>query len=256
MIALAGSLYLSSTAAFAVIALAVGTRLLLLSRRTGEVPERLLGLGLMLTASFGYGLMIFALIGRQSAADPTAFGWSAISACGWALHDVGVVCQLAFVVAVFRPDERWARILACAMAALLWFSLVGFGATGGFLGGSSLSNWYWSGMVVIGTYQAWMAFESFRYWGMMRRRTRLGLADPLVANRFLLWGIAALCALAAIWTVNVPAFAGVALGSKQGVGLQAVSMFLASLFGTSTVATYWFTFFPPAWYRARLAATA
>lgn len=255
MIALAGSLYVISTAAFALIALAVGARLLLLSRRTGEYPERLLGVGIMLTASFGYGLLMFAVIGRQTAADPSAFGWTAITACGWALHDIGVVCQLAFVVAVFRPNERWARILACAMAALLWFSLAGFGATGGFLGGAILSNWYWAGFLVIGSYQAWMAFESFRYWAMMRRRTRLGLADPLVTNRFLLWGIAALCAVAAIWMVNLPAFAGVALGSKEAPGLQAVSLLLASLFGTTAVATYWFTFFPPAWYRERLAAT-
>jgi hypothetical protein len=34
-----------------------------------------------------------------------------------------------------------------------------------------------------------IAFESFRYWRMLRRRLRLGLADPVVTNRFLLWGI-------------------------------------------------------------------
>jgi hypothetical protein len=256
MIALATSLYLVSTAAFAAIALVVGARLVLLSLRTGEHPERLLGLGVMLTAALGYGCMMIGVIGRQGAADPSAFGWTAITGLGWALHDLGVVCQLAFVVAVFRPDERWARVLACGMAALLWFSLAGFGATGGFRAGAVLSNWYWAGFLVIGSYQGWMALESFRYWGMMRRRTRLGLADPLVTNRFLLWGVAALCALAAIWTVNIPGFAGVALGSDQAPGLQAMSMLLAAVFGTTTVATYWFTFFPPGWYRERLAATA
>ena len=35
----------------------------------------------------------------------------------------------------------------------------------------------------------WGAAESLRYFSMMRRRAKLGLADPLVTNRFLLWGL-------------------------------------------------------------------
>ena len=35
----------------------------------------------------------------------------------------------------------------------------------------------------------WGAVESLRYYALMRRRLRLGLADPLVTNRFLLWGL-------------------------------------------------------------------
>ena len=30
--------------------------------------------------------------------------------------------------------------------------------------------------------------ESFRQHGMMKQRVRLGLADPAVAGRFMLWG--------------------------------------------------------------------
>jgi hypothetical protein len=35
------------------------------------------------------------------------------------------------------------------------------------------------------------SIEALRYWSMLRRRMRLGLADAVVANRFFLWGIAA-----------------------------------------------------------------
>jgi hypothetical protein len=37
----------------------------------------------------------------------------------------------------------------------------------------------------------WASGESLHYYGMLRRRLRLGLADPVVANRFLLWGVGA-----------------------------------------------------------------
>ena len=34
----------------------------------------------------------------------------------------------------------------------------------------------------------WVAIESFRYYGQQRRRLRIGLADPILSNRFLLRG--------------------------------------------------------------------
>jgi hypothetical protein len=36
---------------------------------------------------------------------------------------------------------------------------------------------------------AWSAFEAFRYHGLLRRRVRVGLARPEIANRFLLLGL-------------------------------------------------------------------
>jgi hypothetical protein len=38
----------------------------------------------------------------------------------------------------------------------------------------------------------------------MRRRVAIGLAEPLVANRFFLWGTSSLFSCAAIWTASVP----------------------------------------------------
>ena len=37
---------------------------------------------------------------------------------------------------------------------------------------------------------AWGGFEALRYFFLLRRRQALGLADPVVTNRFLLWAIA------------------------------------------------------------------
>ncbi len=47
-------------------------------------------------------------------------------------------------------------------------------------------------LLVAGACYAWTGFEGFRYFGMMRRRVALGLGDPLLTNRFLLWGISGL----------------------------------------------------------------
>jgi hypothetical protein len=44
----------------------------------------------------------------------------------------------------------------------------------------------------------WTAWEALRYHGLMRRRVRLGLADPAVCDRFLLWGLMALFVTAGV----------------------------------------------------------
>ena len=56
-------------------------------------------------------------------------------------------------------------------------------------------------VAVLGLYYVWTAFEGFRYYGMMKKRMALGLADAVVTNRFLLW---ALCGLVSLtWNARV-----------------------------------------------------
>ena len=57
-----------------------------------------------------------------------------------------------------------------------------------FAGPGHWIGWLGRTMAIFG-----VAFESFRYWRMLRRRLRLGLADPVVTNRFLLWAVWAAC---------------------------------------------------------------
>lgn len=252
MTAVAGSLYLVSTVAFCAVCLVIGTRLLLLSRRTGGRPERLLGAGLGLTGGVGYGgLIAVALLREAQGGDPTPlFSWA--SALFKAAHDLGVVFVLGFLLTVFRPDSRGARVLAGAMAAVLWAGFLGYALGGGFAHGRAEGFWYWAEFSVISTYTIWGAIEAFRYWAAMRRRVAMGLADPLVANRFLLWGLGSTLATAAIWTISIPALRGV----NPTEGLQPTYMLVTALWGTGSIAAYWLTFFPPRWYRDRVAANA
>jgi len=253
MLALAGSLYLFSTFAFAAMAAVIGIRLVALSRRTGGSAERLLGWGLQLTAGWGYGVMIASILVRQALGQTEAPLGQAVTGFAWVLHNLGVTAMLAFVVGVFRPGVAWARSLAFALAATMWIGWGLYVATGG-LATATAGGWYWLAFVAIGTYPLWMAAESFRYWARMRRRQALGLAEPILVDRFRVWGIASCSAALAVWTVNVPTWLGQPVGSPEAGGVTALAMLLTAVFGTTTVGAYWLTFFPPRFYARRFTA--
>ena len=251
MLTLAGSLYLVSTAAFSIFSIVIGIRLIALSQRTRRTPERSLGLGFIGTAGLGYGTLIFAMVGRRAtgwADAPEFYTW--LIALGWIFHNLGVTFMLDFVQRVFRPEEGWARFLKHTLSIVLWGAWLADAFTGG-LTASWPSHYFWIAFAVIGTYPLWMAVEAFRYWGLMRKRVSLGLADPLVANRFLLWTLASITTLASIWLVEVPTFLGYEQMSPAAEHITRVTMLCTSGFGIATVCTYWLTFFPPAWYQER-----
>lgn len=252
MAEIAGSLYILSTAVFGIMAIAIGIRLELLHRRTGKLAERLLGLGIMCTAGLGYMVMMVGLIGRGMAGGedaPPAFWW--ITFVGWIFHNIGVVCMLSFTRLVFRPEELWAKVLVGAMTAVLWVSWIAYVADGSMAAGVP-GTAYWVMMSVIGTYPSWSGIEAFRYYRIMRRRVVLGLAQPVVVNRFLLWGLASMCAAASIWVINIPSLLGVLSSGGTVNPLMSICMMVTGLFGLATVCLYWLTFFPPTWYLERL----
>lgn len=255
MSAVAGSFYLFSTAAFCLFCLAICVRLVRLSMRTGGRPERLLGLALGMTGGVGYGLLIVVSLATRARAGETSLLFTALGMLGKAVHDVGVVLMLAFILSVFRPSERWARVLAAAMTLTLAVGYVGNALTGGFSGTQRLGFWYWVGFSVIGTYPMWGAAEAFRYHQLMRKRQALGLADPVVVNRFLMWGVASLFAVAAIWTVTLPGLLGVfGLPLETQLRWSPFVLSLTGIWGIGAIASYWLTFFAPRWYLARIAA--
>jgi hypothetical protein len=247
---LASSLYVVSTAAFALVAVVVGIRLLALSAETGQMAERLLGFGLLGTAGLGYGVMMIATIGRTMLPDPSAepavYRW--LYTTGWIFHNIGVMCVIGFVVHVFRQGVVWARALAAVMWITLW---VGWGLhvwQGGMADGLPRGG-YWIAMAVVGTYPFWTATESFAYYTRMRKRVALGLGDRLVANRFLLWGLASLTTAGTIWVVNIPSLAGASVAGSGGNQLAEICLLVTGVLGTGAIVIYWLTFFPPAWYR-------
>jgi len=249
VVAVAGALYLVSTVAFCAISTAVGVRLLLLWRRTRELPELLLGIGILLTAGIGYGLMIGSSLARLALPDAVP-ALAIASAAGWLLHHTGVVLVIGFVVYVFRPRARWARLLASLLICCLTFGLVLYGLEGGFEHGRSEGFGFWLSFAAIGSYPLWGATEALVYWRRMQRRREIGLAHPVVTNRFLLWGIASICTAAAVWTVTAPALLGLSRSRQED--LMPLTLLATACFGIGAVCAYWLAFLPPRWYAARL----
>jgi hypothetical protein len=254
--AFAGVFYLVSTYAFILFCCVLGIRLVRLSRRTGAKPELLLGGALGLMGGIGYGLLITLVFARGWFADDAgAIALiPSLSIVAKALHDLGVLLMLAFVLTVFRPTETWARALAGAMATALVVGNVANALTGGFQTVRMQTGWYWLGFATIGTLPAWAAIESFLYHGMMRKRQAIGLAHAMVVNRFLLWGIANVFSVLAVWTVSLPSILRVALENQAN--LAPFTLSLTALWGIGSIGSFWLAFFPPAWYARRVATPA
>jgi len=218
---------------------AASVPLLRLARRTGEVPERLLGIAFLL---FGTSYLFYEL--------PYALTDEALllsfSVIGRVLWDASVVAIALFTKEVFHRDRAWARILVWCVGLLL---AVGFSISaiyGDWEGMAPLSNpgfWIeWLGQMIP---LAWVACAAFWQYSLARRRVRLGLSDPLVSNRFFLFGLFGLAQIPTV-ALLIPMY--IAYQNEQGFS-TAMDLAVGS-FEMMTIATIWFAFFPPAIYRS------
>jgi len=226
-----------STLAFIAVGGAVGTRLLLLSFRTGELPERLMGLGLFLIAGVAYPCGIALQSGRVSGAAATvAF---CIAFTGLSVGNFGLVL---FVQRVFRPTERWA-LGVLAVLGLGWLAFAGASAFVAFT--SEPEGYLAKGprlilrqIAMVGT-MGWSSAESYRYWQQMKRRQVIGLADVVVVNRFGLWMVAGgLSAFQSLWLL-VLGFLGINPMSDVGARLA------IGVLGTIAALALYLAFLPP-----------
>jgi hypothetical protein len=246
---------LVATFLFVLASAVVSVRLLLLSRRTRRTPELYLGLGILGTAVLGYGVLIAVAVAHGTAsAELMTFSERALRGLGQVLHDAGVTMTIVFVLSVFRPQERWAKVLAGVMLLSLWGGCLGWELENGFRSSARGNAFWWMHYATIWTYPLWTTTESYRYYGLMRRRVALGLAEPLVTNRFLVWGTASIGTLLAVWISSISFFiprdpATLAAWSP-GIQISVATV------GVATVSLYYLTFFPPRWYRAWIARNA
>lgn len=232
---------------------AVGIRMLLLARRTGGVPELTLGLGLLLLAAIGYPMTVIA---QAPGMGPEAR--YLVGGIGTSIADAGVFCLFLFTWRVFRPDARWAALVVLGVVALVTLHVCGWldssrGATSQaeLLDQSLVWSMLQLGLVV--TCFGWAGAESLHQWSLARRRQRLGLADPVVVNRFLLWG-----AMGAV-SAGVALF-DVLLVLVGGPTATAVLYLASSLSGMADAVLLTLAFFPPPaytrWVAGRAAASA
>ncbi len=210
-------------------------RLTRLSRRTGERPERLLGIYFGLSGVYYVGFNLPSLLGFAP--------WTA--EIEWVLEWIyvaGIFPYLFFISSVFRPDSTWAGVLVWLCAVLLMVgTLMGELST---YAAYSLDNpWFvmqWAGYSIP---CVWLCGEATLSHQGARRRARLGLCTPVVANRYLLLalfgGFQILACLADL------SYAG---DLTNGETASLVSEVMLGGTEIVSVAVLWLTFFPPRGY--------
>jgi hypothetical protein len=228
---------------FCGMAVVVGLRLLSLWWKTRQLPELCIGLGIVLISVVG---MPLAALGRLPNTVGTRFG-DVVFAVGLSLVCSGIALLFAFTWRVFRAEALWARL--AMLAASLAMAALALGLIHAASQGSTLSEVLprtrpWAvgivSMVVLAF--AWGGFEALRYFFLLRRRQALGLADPVVTNRFLLWAIADWTAVVLCGSVASFLLAG------KAVLIDPLALCTIALAGTVMSVTWYLTFFPPVAY--------
>jgi hypothetical protein len=224
--------------AFAATSIAIGFRLLLLGRRTRGVPELTIGSGFVVGCLFGY---IPETIVLSTDLLPVKFESLILSVTQVAIR-LAAISILVFTTLVFRAESAWAKKFAGVIVLVLIVSWFEFRFTRVFASNSRDLFWYDCFAFARSIAIAWGATESFAYYARLRRRLRLGLADPLVANRFLLWGVG--------MTSMTALMASTLLASVLSVDPASASWVLFESFaGLVGASTLWLTFFPTRAYR-------
>lgn len=222
-------------------AFGVGGHLLVRAWRTRSQPELLLGLHLVLALGVGYLLITLALAGVQlglAGAGPTA----GLMAVGYLATIAGLIATLHFNRVVFQRGRLWALGFAILLGVAMTVAWIGYGVREGFTVHMD-GGWFRFMSIAIIAANLWVATEPLHYYGAMRRRVRLGLAEPLVADRFLLWGCGSLArtGLASLGLVTV----SITRMDSQAAGPVAAAVLIgASVLGLFTSVTYALTFFP------------
>ena len=220
----------------------VGFRLLALGRRTGQQPELLMGLGLVLVAVLGGPL---AFLGRLPAWVGTPAG-DAVFAAGLAAVQTGIAMFGVFTWLVFRRDALWATLLLVWLVGALgveWLGLLQASARGATLEEILPHTRPWGVAIVVTVALAfgWTAWEALAHHARLRRQLALGLADPVVANRLWLWAVAGFATLALCAVIAASMLAGLA-PLRHPLPLAAIG-----LAGLSASACWTLAFLPPAW---------
>jgi hypothetical protein len=231
----------------------MGFRIWRNAQRGGGSAEKWVGRSLMLVCGCGY---IPVVLGQFVAQPELRF---LLVGIGIGAAHVGVSCIFVFTRLVFRPNVPWLRL---AVGTLIGAMMVVWPA------GLVLVNWplraappeaailaglpfAFASNALVGIGMAWSALEAIRQWSVSRKRARVGLADPLVANRMLLWGVFT----GGSFVVNVVNVVDAALGFDAGQHPPSIAV--AAVLGIVSTAALWLAFLPPeAWIRRIRGAAA
>jgi hypothetical protein len=211
-------------------------RLLWLARRTHEMPELYLSIYFAGTAAW---YLIYNSPNYPGFDDELSA--STVVVANW-IYVVCVIPYLLFIRDVFRPAQAWAQ----AIVWLCTFCLIAgaiHATVQGELAEVIHNPWFLLEWFGYATPAAWMCVESARVYRGAKKRARIGLCDPVTANRYLIFAW-----FGCFQTLAVLAGLYWAMDNEEG----AISTFADRLLGSvevAGVATLWLAFFPPRGYQ-------
>jgi hypothetical protein len=227
--------------AYTILSLVVGGRLIRRGLPARALPELLMGLAYFLAPGLGYPMVVGAAAVPGSALSTWLLG------VGHTLIALGCAFFFFFNARVFRGQSALARTFAGACSSVL--AIASFEMVHGrvavgveYLEMASVRSAMVTMLAVLGIMYSWTAFEGFRHHGLMRKRARVGLGDPVVANRFLLWGCAG------SFQVVADCFSALSLYRGADMSSDATSILATSLVGVANSVLLVLIFMPPARY--------
>jgi hypothetical protein len=255
------------TALNLLLSLVVGVRLLARARDGWPTPELSLAIYFLVSAFLGTPpqILVYGGMGdpRLAVAEPVARALLAFAVLAMA---IGAGAAYVFTWKTFRPERTFAKFIVAAGFTCL---AVGYGIEAVFEGFAPVmfaGPGHWIGWAGRTAAMLGITYESFRYWRMLRRRLHLGLADPVVTNRFLLWAIWAACStLNFVADLASRACYWLVYGTIQPVpeylaALVAPTIAVTMVLGAVSAVTLFLTFFPTPvylrWVEARAEALA
>jgi hypothetical protein len=236
---LANWLPLVGVALYVGLNLGIGVRLLRIGWSRGSVPELAVGIGFVTGGALGAALQVLA---QTRELLPAVYAGATLAFSKLCVH-VAVLAQGLFTWHVFRRESAWARRFFLASVALWAAISIGYALAGGIVDADYSGPWFWLEYAAQATVIAWSAFEPLHYAGKMRRRLRLGLADPVVADRFVLFGSAQCMGLVALAM-------GPAIHLVRDEDATRPLIGVAAALGTGGTLLIRLTFLPPAPYLA------
>jgi hypothetical protein len=181
--------------------LIIGIRLLRLSLRTGESPERQLGIYFALSGLSYLAYVFPRMTGLDALNDAGSFA-------SRSFYSIGMFPLLQFIRGVYRPRSSWAPWLSYSVMLLLIAGVGGSAVTGNWAGATSSFFWlYYSGYTLA---ILWMTSEGLLAYSSARKRLRIGLCDSSTTNRHLLWACFGVfqtlaCLVALLWEMSFAA---------------------------------------------------
>jgi hypothetical protein len=231
-----GLLTLAGSIAFSFGGLVLGIRLLLLARRTRQLPERLLGWSFLI-GGFLASLLGWVIYTPMKPPEPY------LTALLYTLRvAVGTSCTLLVVMAwkVFRPNEAWAKILA-VLLGLSYLSYVTLSPIGRLTNEELVRSplFWWHSVAVTAPY-FWHTWEAARYQILLRRRWAIGLpVDLNVATRMQFWTLA--MGAEALMFISVQIIRVYNAATHQAIS----PALLVAMLGVFCTSAFWMAFFTP-----------